>query len=188
MNSYTANKELKAVLDDFASEYKTACEASRIAFMQSMKGGDRVPEPGHLYGNDAKAAFDQKCLELRSRANAVLDTMMEEAQAQLYAAPDKECAAVVDILKGRTNLTVSEVEGLLAKYGYNALAYRAIASVAAANDIHVDDCPQKVRLDNLESLRSSINRAITTPSAESGHTSAGFVEMLKMNIDSVIPE
>ena len=36
MNNYTANKELKAVLDAFAAEYKAASETSRIAFMQSM--------------------------------------------------------------------------------------------------------------------------------------------------------
>ena len=61
MNNYTANKELKAVLDAFAAEYKAASETSRIAFMQSMKGGDTIPEPGRLYGNDAKEAFDRKC-------------------------------------------------------------------------------------------------------------------------------
>ena len=43
MNNYTANKELKAVLDDFVAQYAAACEASRVAFMKSSKGGDRIP-------------------------------------------------------------------------------------------------------------------------------------------------
>lgn len=187
MNNYTANKELKAVLDAFAAEYKAASEASRIAFMQSMKGGDTIPAPGRLYGNDAKEAFDRKCTELRARAAAVMDTLTAEAQAQLYAAPDRECAAVVDVLRGRTNVTQEEVHGLLVKYGYNALTYRAIASAAAANGMKVDDCPQKVRLDALKELQADLARTITTPSAEVGHATEGFIEMFKMKIDDVLP-
>ncbi|PWL85464.1 MAG: hypothetical protein DBY17_08740 [Oscillospiraceae bacterium] len=187
MNNYTANKELKAVLDAFAAEYKAASETSRIAFMQSMKGGDTIPEPGHLYGNDAKEAFDRKCTELRARAAAVMDTLTAEAQAQLYAAPDRECAAVVDVLRGRTNVTQEEAYGLLVKYGYNALTYRAIASAAAANGMKVDDCPQQARLDALKELQTDLARTITTQSAEVGHATEGFIEMFKMKIDDVLP-
>lgn len=188
MNNYTANKNLKAVIDDFVAGYETAAENSRVAFMQSMKGGDRIPEPGHLYGNEAKAAFDAKCVELRGRVAAVLDAMTEEARAQLYAAPDKDCSAVIAAVNGRTNLTQNEVDGLLAKYGYNSLAYRAIASAALANEIHVEDCPQQKFIDALKQLQASFDRTFTTASAEAGHASAGFAELFKMEIDSVIPE
>lgn len=91
------------------------------------------------------------------------------------------------ILRGRTNVTQEEVYGLLVKYGYNALTYRAIASAAAANGMKVDDCPQKVRLDALKELQADIARTITTPSAEVGHATEGFIEMFKMKIDDVIP-
>lgn len=189
MNNYTANKELKAVLDDFVAQYAAACEASRVAFMKSSKGGDRIPEPGHLYGNDAKEAFDQTCAELRSRAAAVLDTMTEEARAQLYAVPDRDCSAIINAVNGRTNLTREEVDGLLTKYGYNALTYRAIASAAKANEITVNDCPQQVLFNDLVELRRAFDEILTTASAEAGHAAEGFAELFKMmNIDSVIPE
>ena len=68
MTKNNANYELKVILDKYAQDYAHTAEASRNAFMQSAKGGDMIPMPGRIYGNDYRAQFEEQCRGYQAEA------------------------------------------------------------------------------------------------------------------------
>lgn len=187
MTKTEANYSLKQTLDKFAAEYNAAAEASRITLMQSGQAGGLIPEPGHLYGNEAKAAFDAKAREYQQQADTILDTQVAALRARMAEAPTQEAVRVVQMLQLRNEMTPGEVDELLKAYGSNAQTYKSIASVAAAHKVHVTPCPLDEELKTLLNLQTSLRNTLTTHSAEAGHTSAGFIEWMKMFIDGALP-
>lgn len=187
MTNTEVNYRLKQILDKFAAEYNAAAETSRIALMQSGQAGGLIPEPGHLYGNEAKAAFDAKAREYQQQADTILDTQAAALRAKMAEAPTQEAVRVVQMLQLRDNLAADEVSELLRTYGSNAQAYKAIASVAAACKVHVPPCPLDEELKSLQDLRDSLHSTLTTHSAEGGHAGDGFIAWMKMFVDKVLP-
>ena len=187
MTKTEANYSLKQILDKFAAEYSAAAEASRVALMQSSRGGDLVPEPGHLYGNESKAAFDKVTQEYRQQADEILDEQVSALHAKMAEAPTQEAVRVVQMLQLRDELTSDEVDALLRTYGSNVQAYKAIASVASAHKIHVPPCPLDEEMKALQDLQTSLRTALTTPSAEAGHAGDGFISWMKMFVDKALP-
>ena len=188
MATQQANYQLKNILDKFAKDYQTTAEASRVAFMQSAKGGDMIPAPGHIYGNDYKARFEDRCREYQTEAETVLTNIIADARAKATEAPSAEAVRVVQMLQLREDLTADEVNNLLSVYGDNAQAYKAIASVAASKDVHVPPCPIDEELKALEDLQRDMAKTLTLSSAESGHTTDSFLSFFaSMNIDPTLP-
>lgn len=187
MTKTEANYRLKQILDKFAAEYNAAAEASRVALMQSGQAGGLIPEPGHLYGNEAKAAFDAKAREYQQQADAILDTQASAIRAQIAAAPTQEAVRVVQMLQLRDELSADEVSELLRTYGGNAQSYKAIASVAAARKVRVPPCPLDEELKALLEFQASLRNTLTTHSAEAGHAGDGFIAWMKMFVDKALP-
>lgn len=186
MTKNNANYALKVILDKYAQDYNQTAEASRTAFMQSAKGGDMVPIPGRIYGNDYKAQFEKRCLEYQAEARKILDDAISTILAKATEAPSEEAVRVVQMLQLRGDLTANEVHNLLSVYGSNAQAYKAIASVAASKDIHVMPCPIDEELKAIEALKRDIAKTLTLSSAERGHTSDGFLSFFEsVSIDTV---
>lgn len=188
MTTQQANYQLKTILDKFAKDYQTTAETSRIAFMQSAKGGDMAPAPGHIYGNDHKARFEERCRGYQAEADGVLTSIIADVRAKATEAPSAEAVRVVQMLQLREDLTADEVNNLLSVYGDNAQAYKAIASVAASKDVHVPPCPIDEELKALEDLQRDMVKTLTLSSAEGGHVTGSFLSFFaSMNIDPILP-
>ena len=188
MTKNNANYELKVILDKYAQDYKNTAEASRNAFMQSAKGGDMIPAPGHIYGNDYKAQFEQRCRGYQAEAEKILDGVIEDTRAKATEAPSDEAVRVVQMLQLREELNADEVYNLLSVYGSNAQAYKAIASVAASKDVYVMPCPIDEELKDLEALKRDTAKTLTLANGENGHAEDGFLSFFKSaSIDAVLP-
>lgn len=188
MTTQQANYQLKNILDKFVKDYQTTAEASRVAFMQSAKGGDMIPAPGHIYGNDYKAQFEDRCREYQTEAETVLTNIIADARAKATEAPSAEAVRVVQMLQLREDLTADEANNLLSVYGDNAQAYKAIASVAASKDVHVPPCPIDEELKALDDLQRDMAMTLTLSSAERGRTTDSFLSLFaSMNIDPTLP-
>ena len=188
MTKSNANYELKVILDKYAQDYKNTAEASRNAFMQSAKGGYMIPAPGHIYGNDYKAQFEQRCRGYRAEAEKILDGVIEDTRAKATEAPSDEAVRVVQMLQLREELNADEVYNLLSVYGSNAQAYKAIASVAASKDVYVMPCPIDEELKDLEALKRDTAKTLTLANGENGHAEDGFLSFFKSaSIDAVLP-
>ena len=187
MTKHNANYELKVILDKFARDFSQTAESSRNAFMQSAKGGTMIPAPGRIYGNDYKAQFEERCKEYQAKAADILDGIISDVRAKATEAPSAEAVRVVQMLQLRKVLTTAEVYNLLAVYGSNAQAYKAIASVAAEKDVRVGPCPLEEELKALEALKHNLLNTLTLASAEGGHASEGFLGLFKsMYIDTAL--
>lgn len=188
MTKNNANYELKVILDRYAKDYADTAEASRQAFMHSAKGGDRIPEPGHIYGNDYKAQFESRCIKYRTDAAKILDGVIADTRAKATEAPSDEAVRVVQMLQLREEVAADEVYSLLEVYGSNAQAYKAIASVAASKGVRVIPCPIDEELKDLEALKRDTLKMLTLSNAEGGHASESFLSFFKaVGVDKVLP-
>lgn len=188
MTKNNANYELKVILDKYAQDYAQTAEASRNAFMQSAKGGDKIPISGQIYGNDYKAQFESRCNGYQAEAEKILDGVITETRANATKAPSDEAVRVVQMLKLRKELTPDEVYNLLSVYGSNAQTYKAIASIAASNGVRVMPCPIDEELKDLEALKRDMLKTLTLNNAEGGHATESFLSFFKsVSIDAVLP-
>ena len=188
MTKRNANYELKVILDRYAQDYADTAEASRQAFMQSAKGGDMIPEPGHIYGNEYNAQFESRCIKYQADAAKILDSVIADTRAKVTEAPSDEAVRVVQMLQPRNELSADEVHYLLEVYGNNAQAYKAIASVAASKGVRVMPCPIDEELKDLEALKRDTVSTLTLANATKGHAVKSFLEFFKaVSIDKVLP-
>ena len=182
-----ANLRLQQIVDQFGETYRALCEASRAAFMASLRGGDRIPAPGHIYGKEFGEQFSAKCREFMDAAAAIIDEQTAVVREKLVEAPSTEAVNTVQLLALRDELTEEEVDGLLARYGENAQVFKAIVSVSAAKGLRGWKCPLDERLEDLNGLLVTLRRTFTLASAEAGHASEGYLAMVKMQINSALP-
>lgn len=188
MTKNNANYELKVILDKYAQDYAHTAEESRTAFMQSAKGGDRIPVPGRIYGNDYKKQFENRCQGYRAEAEKVLDSIISDTRAKATEAPSNEAVRVVQMLQLREGVAADEVYSLLEVYGSNAQAYKAIASVAASKGVRVMPCPIDEELKDLEALKRDTLKTLTLVSAEGGHAADSFLSFFKaVSVDKALP-
>lgn len=180
MTKNNANYELKVILDRYAQDYANTAEASRQAFMQSAKGGDMIPEPGHIYGNEYKAQFKERCRGYQANAEKILNGIIADTRAKATEAPSDEAVRVVQMLQLREEVDTDEVYNLLEVYGSNAQAYKAIASVAASKGVRVRPCPIDEELKDLEALKRDMANTLTLANAEEGTLLKVFCRSLRL--------
>lgn len=88
----------------------------------------------------------------------------------------------------RKDITENEVEDLLNRYGDNVQAYSTINSIAKDHGIKVfKDNPIGKDLENVEEVRSLLDKFINYERATSGRTSDGLKSMIELKIDETFP-
>lgn len=188
MNKKEANFRLKNIIDKFGEHFKEIAEKSRIDLIQSSSGGAMIPLAGRIYGNEYKASFEESCKEYQAEATQIMDEIISSTLAELTRAPSDEAVNIVQMLRLREELNSDEVYSLLAVYGKNAQAYKAITSVAAAKGVRVTPCPIDKELKELEEFKKQILDTLTLSGAERGHATESFLSFFKsMSIDTVLP-
>ena len=187
MNTREANFQLKQLVDDFGRAFQTISEESRTALLRHSTAGERIPVPGRLYGNEYRAQFTARCDEIRGAVAAVINEQIDNIKAAMAEAPSAEAVNTVQMLALRDDIADDEIDIVLGKYGDNYQAAMAIISVAASKGLHGWSCTVEKQLADLEALLSTMRRTMTATSAENGHASSGYLEMLKIQIDFVLP-
>ena len=182
------NHQLKQIVNEFVTRYEAACEESRMELIRRSSGGAGIPMPGHLYSSEAKNAFDDTCTTLREKAMQVIETEVNALRDSMLKAPPADVVNIITLLDLRNDVQMEEINALMDKYGDNEQAFRAIAGVSARKRLHVyHDSPKVQHLNDCIHLQNTLRDMLSTASAESGHASKGYAEMVTIQIDLVFP-
>lgn len=187
MNTRQANVRLKSIVSEWADTYRRTVERSRQEFVATAQGGETIPAAGRLCGKAAYTAFEDQCAAYREEAQNIIEESLQQLREKMVEAPSADAVHAVELLALRADITKDEVELLLEKYGGNVQAYKAIASVASKNGIRGYVSPLETRAQDMETLQAAFRRSISAASAENGHASPGFCDMLQMQVDQAFP-
>lgn len=183
-----ANKDLKTILSQFKDSYRMICDSSRNSFMKTLSPGAPVPREGLIYGNDCLDEFESMCLGYRDRAKEIFDKLISELKDKVTQAPSSEAVNLISLLGVRKDVTKEEIDNLLEKYGDNPQTWKSLVSIAKENGINTyGENDLEVQLREIEDLSKSIEKTLSSSSAQGGHATDGFLAMLSAQIDNVLP-
>ena len=184
----TINKELKELLNTFKDSYRTTCYASRVQYMKTLPAGSQIPKEGVIYGDAEKQQFDLDCKGFRDKANKILSDAHSELKKEATEAPSTEAVNSITLLNMRKDITETDVDDLLTRYGSNPQAWKTIKSIANDHDIRgFRDHPIDEQIQNIEGLANTLNKTLSLASASSGHAGDGFLAMVAGQIDQTFP-
>ena len=183
----TINKELKELLNTFKDSYRTTCYASRVQYMKTLPAGSQIPKEGVIYGDAEKQQFKLDCKGFRDKANKILSDAHSELKKEATEAPSTEAVNSVALLNMRKDITETEIEDLINRYGDNPQVWKTIRSIAGENGIRVSDHPINEQIRNIEGLMHTLNSTLSVASASKGHAGDGFLSMVAMQIDDAFP-
>lgn len=182
-----ANRDLKKIIRDYQEGYNNACAASRDAYMKTLAPGASVPQAGRIYRQTEKDEFKSKCNGYKALANAALDGLVSSLGSAVTAAPSTEAVNSITLLSMRANAEKKDFDRLLSAYGENVQAYKTIVSIAHDRGFEYPRThPEEATLDGIESLRTTLNSALTLENAEAGRA-GGFMSMVAAEIDEALP-
>lgn len=183
----TINKELKELLNTFKDSYRTTCYASRVQYMKTLPAGSQIPKEGVIYGDAEKQQFDLDCKGFRDKAYKILSDAHSELKKEATEAPSTEAVNSLALLNMRKDITETEIEDLINRYGDNPQVWKTIRSIAGENGIRVSDHPINEQIRNIEGLMHTLNSTLSVASASKGHAGDGFLSMVAMQIDDAFP-
>ena len=186
--SYNGNR-LKDALYDFNKAYAELADASRQDALRNLQPGAPAPAEGKILDEKHREQFKGKANLYRTQAINIIDGELKKINDKLSAAPSSEAVNVVQMLAAKKSTTTEEVENLLQRYGKNALTHDAITSIAADKGVHVfSDNTLHERVQQLEALRTGLNRSMTLADAERGLATKAYAAFIGMQIDEAFPE
>lgn len=186
-NGY-ANKSLKDIFSQYIDDFAHACTESRNRVIRGMKPGDMLPKDGVIYGDEARAAFMDRCEELKGKAMAILQPELNAVKKAMTDSPPTEAVNTATLLRLRSNVASEEIFDLMDRYGENYQAYKALAAIAADNGVKgIPSHPIEGRAQSIEALAGTFDREINLQRAESGHATRGFASIVEMSIDTTFP-
>lgn len=182
------NKELKSIISQFKDSYRIACDSSRNEYMKTLSAGARVPKEGILYGDERRQEFESMCAGYRDKALALLNKVLSDLHDKMTEAPSTDAVNSITLLGLRKNISQSEIENLLERYGDNPQAWNTIVSIARDHNLsYFGNHPIEGQISAINDLSRSLERVLSTRSAIDGHATDGFLSMVEMQIDEVFP-
>ena len=183
------NQELKDITKKYNECFRIVSEKSRSAYVNTLPPGATIPKGGKIFDQESRAFFEDRCQEFRSAADNLIGSRLSDLKKMATDAPSTEAVNTISLLNMRKNISESEISDLLARYGDNIQAYNTIVSIAKEHNIHTfSEHGVSVAITKLEDLQRSVDNALTVHNAEEGRATDGFMSMLQMQIDDVIPD
>lgn len=181
------NRDLKQILSEYKDEYRIICSTSREKYMQTLPVGSQIPKEGMIYGQEYKQVFDESCKGYQAKAYKILSDAHSELKKEATEAPSTEAVNSLALLNMRKDITETEIEDLINRYGDNPQVWKTIRSIAGENGIRVSDHPINEQIRNIEGLMHTLNSTLSVASASKGHAGDGFLSMVAMQIDDAFP-
>lgn len=180
----TANKQLKSLYLEYLQAFNSAKENSKRAFLENMQPGATMP--ANININIAeRSKLNDKTLDIKRRANDILDDLINEAGAGIATAPTQEEINAVQMLVYRSNVSVDEIDFLLTVNKDNVQTYNAIKDIAF-NKFDIKDAfkdhPAVVEFNDLYGLKEDFNRI----NGMTNDITPGAATIMKNAIDAVL--
>ena len=180
-------KTLKVKMDDSFSKHAAD---SRAEYIKQLPAGSPIPKANKIYGSEYLDAFRKEAEDIRSQAMSAITEERERLSKQQTAAPSDEAVRAISLLKLRTNLTPDDINNMLAAYGSNYSAHKAIVSVASDAGVKYDFPTHEIdrAVDGLDFVSSKVPSMFSAMTYEKNGvqpmTTLGFSHTL----DSELPE
>ena len=149
--------DLQTLLTQYQHEFQKACDASLKDAKLALKPGQKVPEGGQIYGEEAKAEFKSLAESYKIRADRILDAELAQYDNALTEAPTDEAVRVISLLRDREFIDATEFEAVVNKYGNNILAYRALNEIGKKHGYHLPELDRLEKYEGLKMLKKSID-------------------------------
>lgn len=185
----STNKQLKKIIEDFNKQFQIVSENSRNDYISTLKANETVPAKGKIYGDSYRASFKKDCEKINADAAKLIDDEIYSLSRRMSLAPSQDAVNAVQMLSMRTNISDTEIQKMLNRYGDNDMARSTIIDIAGSHGNHNYDFERpgtEERIQDLEGLKSSLKNAFTDKSAE--NRGIGFYSILNAEIDSLFPE
>ncbi len=184
----TLNQELKAIANDFVTQYNIRRDASEKAYKTTLTPGQIFHSKNGFYEDVQRNLFNSEADEFRNKAHAVLDNVALELMDETTKAPTIEALNAITLLANRKDITADEIDMFMTKYGQDCpLAYKALKEIAESHNYHdFADHPLGEQAENVQILANSIDRTFSPGNAEYGNIEvsvAGFCA----NVDQAFP-
>lgn len=182
------NKELKALIDEFNQDFKISSEASRSEVLKSLRGGEKAPESGKIYGDSNREEFNSRAAEYRAKASELVQKEIDKVNDAMTEAPSDDAVRALTVVGMRDNVSREEFEALFNKYGDNYQSAKTIINLASKQKVFFDNVPLEQKLNDLERLGTSLRSSLTLKSAEDHADSPLYTALQVGTIDSILPE
>lgn len=184
------NAELKAIIQDshkkICNAYSTISEQSFNDVVKERKPWEKIPERGKLLTKSAADSFDDELYEARKTATDALKIWAEEQRAIRAIAPSAAAVTSINLFRGRKNATAEDARDLMAAYGDNYQAYKAIRD--AAHEKKIYDLggfkPSCASTEDVEDLERYIYRYFTPGEIEKASAGGWRQEAFASDIES----
>ena len=181
------NKKLKEITSNYRNDFEKICILSREKRLKELKPGERIPEKGILYGDEAKDQFRTKAEQYRNKAIDLIDAEINVYRDKLTEAPSTEALNSVQLMALREKVTKDNIDDLIERYGDNPMVFDTIKDLAKQKGIISEsefiEHPLRLKIDAMENVRRDINRSFNIYDAERGFATEGFIALLDSEID-----
>lgn len=179
------NSSLKEIMREFNNSYDTFVNAYYTNYIKDLNPGTPLPPKDRIYTDMGKERFNNEVVsKYRKMVSDIFDDAMRDTHKKLTEIPDADVSTMITMLATRNNVSEEEIYQLIDAYGSNHQVYKALQDVAKKNNINVADDDISNRLDELESLKVSIDKAISLNI--NGQTNGrGYCDFLHEPIDEM---
>ena len=167
MNEVNNHLERATQLElDFCTAFDEDVKGSYRRKLDAMQPGDTVPEGGKFFTDEERTAFKSKAAQFSDMIAAELDKAEESVNAAIAAAPTAEATNYINVLAARANVTETEINAALDKYGDNYAAYNAIKEIGEKHKVYSPEHPANAAQQEITARRKDLYN-ITLQGAES---------------------
>lgn len=160
---------IDAQIKQFRDDYNRTAEITYGDNARTLGAGARLPQKGVIYGNEARAAFDERAAKYQQTAAAELERAYKTLYAEQTAAPSADAVNTLTVLAMWRDVTADDLAALDAAIGQNYMVHHALAAYAERYKLPFEVAH---KLDNAKAVLDSLRRVVnnmTMRSAESGN-------------------
>lgn len=180
---FALKERLKKNYRDFTDDYQRSVEASYKKQLAKLRPGETAPTVKRLVGDDRKA-FEERVKKYRHENEQIVKDAENSIAGALSAAPSTEAVNFVSMLNLRNDLTQSDIDAAIAKYGNNYSAYAAIASIGQRQPNKLYTAPHEVdNMRNFIEMAKPISASMTLIGAENSAPTRGRAAFIDMSLD-----
>ena len=181
MGINTTLKELKTKLDDSFTKY---AEASRQEYISTLPVGSRLPEANRIYSDAYKEKFAEEAEIIRNDAYAAIRNERDKVSAAKTNAPTAEAVNSIGLMRLTKDITESDVRDMMARYGDNYGAYRAIKSIAT--DAGIKDVCGTHALDKATDGLDYVERKVASSFSTTDYIRNGVQTISTLGFNAIV--
>lgn len=134
-----AIEQLKQMNNTYIEDYKAVFEKDKKEVLHRLKPGQPVPAENIVILDENKALLNQLQMELKDKAQSVLNELKSSINKAMTKAPSNEALNYIELLSKRTTLNRDDINLALNTYGENYQIDKVLVDLAKKNEIAVDD-------------------------------------------------